>query len=99
MLVNENLSPKWIFTHVDSLLWFEERLAGELLLASLLSSFHDSRALFLNSSDQTFKSSNKVLPVVLSDGAADLVTSRVIRQLQVHILEIVRLMLFIELFP
>ena len=54
VLVYEDLSPQWVLTHIDPLLWLKQGLAGELLLASLLSSLHNPGSLFLDTSDQTF---------------------------------------------
>ena len=79
VLVNEDLPPERVLVDIDALLGLEERLAGELLLSSLLTTSHDASTLLLDACDQTFEPGHKVFPVVLSDGATDFVTSRMVR--------------------
>lgn len=97
MFIDEDLPPQRVFCDIDTFRRFEQSLPGELLLSSLLSSLDNSRSFFLNTFYQAFQACHKVLPVILGDGSTNLVPTRVIRQLQVHILEVVRLVLLIEL--
>lgn len=57
------------------LLWLEESLPGELLLASLLATLDDPGTLLLDFLDETFEAGDEVLPVIVSDSATDLVTT------------------------
>ena len=96
LLVNEDLAPQRILGNIDTLLWLEEGAARELLLSPLLPSFDDPGTLLLNSSDQAFEAGHEVFPVFLCNRSADFVSPRMIGQLQIHVLEVVGLVLFVE---
>ena len=99
MLIDENLAPEWIFCDLDSLFRLKQSLAWELLLSALFTASDDSRSLFLDSINQALQSGDEILPVVLCNRATNLISSRMIGQLQVHVLQVVRLVFLIELFP
>ena len=52
VLVDEDLAPEGVLGHIDALLGLEERLAGELLLSSLLASADDAGSLLLDARDE-----------------------------------------------
>ena len=98
MAVDENLLPEWILRQVDLLLRFEQSLARHLLLAAGLASLDDSLPSVVNSLDDPFEPCNEIVPVCFRNRATNFVPPRVVRQLEIHVLQIVRLVLLVELF-
>lgn len=78
IVVNEYLSPKRILGDIEFLLWLEQCLSWESFLTFLLSSSYNSTSFVWYSLDDTLKSINKVLPILVWDSTTNLISSWVI---------------------
>jgi hypothetical protein len=99
LLINEYFSPERVFSYLELFFWFEECLPWQLFLSLLFASSDDARSFFCHFIDDSFESSYKICPILLGDCTSNLVSSRVVGQVQSHIFEVVRLVFIVELLP
>jgi hypothetical protein len=96
ILLHEDLAPQRIVQHVRPLNGFKESLSRHLLVSLLLPSANDSLPALGNSINNALKAINKVTPFLMGDGASDLIPSRMIGELEVHVFQVLTPMVLIE---
>mmetsp|Transcript_36196 Transcript_36196/g.55584 ORF Transcript_36196/g.55584 Transcript_36196/m.55584 type:complete len:304 (+) Transcript_36196:178-1089(+) len=98
VLLHEDLLPERVPVEVVLLGRLEESGPGHELLSSALPLSDHLLPLALNLIDDVLQPPDKVVPVLIRDNSTELVSSRVVREVQVHVTEVVATMLFVELF-
>lgn len=96
MTIDEDLLPQRVIVQVDLLLRLEQSLTWHLLLAACLASLNDSFSSVVDSFDDAFKPLHEVKPVCFGDCTSNFVPARVVGQLEIHVSQVIRLMLLVE---
>lgn len=97
-LLHIHFLPKRILVELFFFWRFEKRGPWHQLLSLLLSPPDDSCSLFLHFINDAFQTSRKSCPILISNDTSEIVTSRVIWQIKMHVPQVITPVLFIEFF-
>ena len=99
LLFKKNFSPKRVLPYLQLLFRFEQSLSRHLFLSLLLTTSNDTRSFLLDFLYNALESVYEIWPVLIGYCAAYFVSSRMVGQVQCHVLQVVWLVFVVEFFP